>query len=168
MRNTCIWHGYWLKPRSGRLRHIYWADGTRMPNVFCLQGDLRVWEKCTEYMCVHPCCQCIVLCSPANGIAGLLGRRSMVEVNKFPLEPYFFACIWLFWTSGFLYILVAIDKVSHNSVDISKIWTFSSMEVNSRVFFLHLLQKNSKLFFLNTLLKDQLFLSHLPRLFFFS
>lgn len=111
MRNKRIWHSYWLTPRSDKLGHISWTDGTRMPYVFYLHRGLRVWEKSTEYACVCSCCLCTVPHSPTKGVVLLLGRGSRFKVtNKWNL------IFWLYLTFlnpwFFLYIPVTIHKAS--------------------------------------------------------
>ena len=87
----------------------------------------------------------------------------MLEFTKFSAE-YSFLLISDFPAEiAFLYILVAVCKVSHHFINISKIYNLFSMGVNPEVSFLQLLQKESKIFFLSTLLEDQHFLSHLAR-----
>lgn len=68
-------------------------------------------------MCVHPCCLCIVLCSLTK-VALLLATREGIHNrgHKVSVEPYFLFIFDFPLAVGFPYILVAFQKVSHNSM----------------------------------------------------
>lgn len=122
---------------------------------------MEVWgsEKrvLNMYVCVHPCCQCIVPCSPTRVLC-CYSEGDPLEVTKVAAEPYFLLISDFPRALAFLCISIAICKISHNS-------TFFSIGVNLEVRFLFRLFRRALNFFLSILLKDQLFLSYLARWF---
>lgn len=66
----------------------------------CMQVRGAEKRVLNMYVCVHPCCQCIIPCSPTQGVM-LRPGRIPVRGHQGLSRTLFLAYSWLSWSNGF-------------------------------------------------------------------